>query len=421
MKYSTAVGMTKLKIIDILRGTTILDTFKRLKEEQYLSRTDLDKIRDDSFAEIYNIAKNTTSFYRDLTNYDSIEVLTKDKIRERYQEFISAEYPGKLIPKGTGGSTGTPLIYLTTPEASSYLWAGILLSWDVAGYSIGDKVAFIAGTSIIKSDFKHSLFYKLLNIDIYSTYHLTDENISKYIEQINQSKTSIIYGYATAIDIMANYIRKKGRISFPYLKGIVSTAEVLTEESRKNIEHAFRRPVFNQYGCNEAGISAFECEYKNMHIIDTRCKLEIDDAGNLISTDLINKGFILMKYFTGDQIELSHENKCPCNRSYQIINNIKGRSYDIVYDNHNNILHAAFFNILFRGDETIKQFQIVFDKKSINIYLNVSDTHPEKNKYDKYVDAIKKHLSFDNYKLILNAPFIKSENAKHRYVINTDI
>ena len=33
--------------------------------------------------------------------------------------------------------------------------------------------------------------------------------------------------------------------------------------------------------------------------------------------------------------------------------------------------------------------------------------------------VIKNNLDFDEYALEINVPFLKAENAKHRYVINT--
>jgi hypothetical protein len=38
-----------------------------------------------------------------------------------------------------------------------------------------------------------------------------------------------------------------------------------------------------------------------------------------------------------------------------------------------------------------------------------------------YLDVIKRNMEFDEYALEINQPFKSSENAKHRYVINTSI
>jgi phenylacetate-CoA ligase len=420
MKRLNITGLLRIYIIDLLRGTHILKAFRELKVQQYYSKEQLEEIKTAKFNRIFSIAKKSAPYYKDCKSYEDLEILTKDKIRKHFSEMVSTIYRKKIYKKPTGGSTGTPLTYLITTTTQSHHWAGILLSWDVAGYKLGDKVAFIAGTSLFRSSFKHDVFYKLLNIEIYSTYTLNNENILSYIKRLQKTRAKIIYGYATAVDIIATYINKNGPFFFPHLKGIVCTAEVMTEKNRENIERAFHVKVFNQYGCGEAGVSAFECEHQHMHLIDVDCKYEVDDEGNLLAFNLMNEAFIIMKYFTGDRIEFETENNCACKRHFPVLKNIEGRSYDIVTDSNNKVLHAAFFNILFRPDESIKQFQILFDKKTITIYLNVDYSLNKNGCYEKYLDIIKKHLFFHEYKLVINAPFLRSENAKHRYVINTE-
>ncbi len=401
----------------MLRGTHISKVLCELRKQQFIEASQLRKITDERFERIFLIATATTKYYGKYNSYDELPVLTKDIIRKNFDDLISKKYKKKLYYKGTGGSTGTPLVYYTTSNSQSFLWAGIFLSWEVCGYRVGEKVAFVAGTSLFKASLQHTVFYRLLNIDVYSTYTLNDESIEIYIEKIRVRKTVLIYGYASALDLIANYINRTKPVSFPHLKGIVSSAEILTDSNRDNIEKAFQVKVFNQYGCNEAGISAFECEHHQMHLISTRCKYEIDSGGNLLSSDLSNEGFIMLKYFTGDKIEISENGDCKCGRTFPIISKVIGRSYDIVIDTNNKILHAAFFNILFRNDRTIRQFQILFDNEAIYVYLNVDNSKQEKEYY-AYLDIVKRHLKFNDYKLIINAPFLKAANAKHKYVIN---
>lgn len=411
----------RLTVLDYFGGTSINSTLLLLREQQFLNSQDLFNIQQSRFEHIFNLAKNTTEFYKHASSYEDLEVLTKDTIRKNFKSFISGSYRKKMYKKGTGGSTGLPLIYLTTAKARSYLWAGIFLSWEAVGYQLGDRVAFIAGTSIVKSSFRHFGFYQIMNIDVYSAFTLDDTTIQDYIKRLQQTKAKIIYGYSSALNLIATYIKESGPFIFPHLKAIISTAELLTDNMRQNISQAFGVEVFNQYGCNEAGVSAFECEHKQMHLINTRSFFQLDENDNLISTDLVNEGFIMLKYLTGDRIKLSNHQKCSCGRNFPLISDIMGRTFDIVRDTKNNVLHSSFFSILFRGDPTIIQFQIQFDKNDISIYLNVDSTLSDKRRYNTYVDIIKQRLCFDHYNLIINAPFVSSLNAKHRHIINTAI
>ena len=411
-------GLIRIQLIDLFGGTTILKTLKKYHTESLLPINELNHIRESRLNELFTLAKSTTQFYKNAINYTSLEVLEKPIIKKLYKNFISSTFKGKFHSKSTGGSTGVPLNYLSTPDSRSAMWAGILMSWEAAGYQWGDKVAFIAGTSLAKSNFKHKLFYLLFNIDVYTVYDLSEDRIQEYLHKIKASKVTIIYGYASALGHIANYMLRNKSIEFPHLKGVVCTAEVLTDNVRHAIQTAFFVPVYNQYGCNEAGISAFECKHHKMHLISSRSYYEIDHVGNLISTDLSNKGFILMKYKTGDQVEIDESSSCACESKFPIIKNIIGRTCDIVTDYEGNSVHSCFFNILFRDDRSIKQFQIVFNYQDLKIYLNVDDDSAHTAHYEKYITEIKKFLHFDTYTIVLNAPFLRHENAKHRYIVN---
>ena len=333
----------------------------------------------------------------------------------QYPDFFSNSYNKKLFKKTTGGSTGEPFAYYTTSELQSYLWAGIILSWEVAGYKLGEKVAFFAGSSLIKQGIKHKLFYKLLNADLLYASPLNDDVMQAYAKQIQKNKTTIIYGYAHAINALADYLLRHPQGGFPHLKAVVCTAELLTDVARQNMEKAFAVKVFNQYGCNEAGISAYECEHSNMHIINTRAAYEIDDNGSLISTDLSNKGFIMMKYDITDIIEFS-DKKCDCNRGFPVISKMVGRLNDVVVDMENNVLHASFFGIVFSKDDFIKQFQIIFDNTSIEV--NIHSNKDENYFSEKYLPLLRKHSKFENYILTMNSPFVDASNSKHKEVVD---
>lgn len=416
----SVTGWIRISLIDLLGGTFISKSLKKFKEEQLLPPEEIQQLSKSRLDQLFKAAKSSTKYYKDAKNYDNLDVLDKATIKQHYNEFIATDFKLKMHPKSTGGSTGIPLNYLTTRASRSAMWAGIVMSWEVAGYQWGDKVAFIAGTSIFKSNFKHKLFYHLFNIEVYSVYDLSDKKIKEYLKQIKESKVTIIYGYASAIGHIANFILRHESYEFPHLKGIVCTSEVLTDNVRHQIQTAFFVPVYNQYGCNEAGVSAYECKYHHLHLISSRCFYELDAEQHLIATDLTNRGFIMMKYKTGDMIEFDESIVCACKSNYPIIKHVLGRTSDIVTDYEGHSLHSSFFNILFREDTSIKQFQIVFSKTTLKIYLNVNPDLAIEAHYEKYIDEIKKHLHFDQYTIIFNAPFLKFENAKHRHMIQED-
>lgn len=416
------LGHARFWIIDALRGTNIVATLHKLREEQYLDSKTLANLSYSNHKDLIETVVPLTEYYTNLGPKMTSSILTKEIIRKNTPAFFARNFIKKSFAKGTGGSTGAPLVYYTTNEAQSFMWAGILLSWETLGYQLGDKVAFISGTSLGKNDFKHVVFHRLLNITTYSAYHLNDADIASYLTHIKKSKTKLIYGYATAINRVAEYILKSQIIySFPHLKGVVSTAEIMSDKHRDNIGQAFNVTVHNQYGCNEAAISAFECDFGNLHYINTATKLEFDPEGNVLSTNLVNTAFPMIRYFTGDKFEVVENVFCPCKRGYPIIENFMGRTCDLVIDKRHKVMHSAFFNVLFRDNNHIEQFQVLFNDHKLTIYLQVDRNDLPKEMFTHYLDAIKNIMDFDDYAIEINVPFLSADNAKHRYVINTSL
>jgi phenylacetate-CoA ligase len=408
------IGKLRLQLIDIIRGTNIMPALEELKKQQYLPETELEKLRQEKITALFNKARKSTSYYSRFSSFNDVPVLTKDIIRENTPGLISSLYKKKLHKKQSGGSTGIPLVYYTTSESQSYLWAGILMSWESAGYTLGDKVAFIAGTSLIKSSFAHKAFYKLFNIDVYPATPLNEQVLSAHLENIRNRKVKIIYGYANVINELADYVRKK-KSQLPHLKGIVCTAEILKESTRLNIEDAFGVKVINQYGCNESGTSAFECKAGNMHLISSRIAYSSDNEGNLICTDLANEGFIMLKYFTGDILRFSGE-PCSCKRTFPVIKEVIGRTSDIVIDTFNNRLHDSFFYFLFKKEPSVKKFQTSFDENCITVNIQTDHSQPEEY-YHPFLEQVKDQVKFKEYKLTMNIPFVLTKNEKSFQII----
>jgi len=412
------LGYARFYAIDLLRGTNVLETIAELQKEQYKYYQQLQSDSDEKYSRLLAYAIKNVPFYNQYDSLEKLPMLNKDLIRQNTEQFKSSVYRGKLESKATGGSTGVPLKYFTTTKAQSFMWAGIIHSWKVVGYKLGDKVAFIAGTSIAKKDFKHDVFYSLMNVDIYSAIDLTEKTIHSYLNNIKNKKVKLIYGYPTAINLVANYLINHPQLQIPSLKGIVVTSEVLEEKHRLNIEKAFRVPVRNQYGCNEGAVSAFECEFGNMHLINSATKVDLDKEGNLLASNLVNTGFVLLNYATGDKVIISDIQSCPCKRGYPIISEVIGRAVDIIVDQEGKSLHSAFFSYLFRQDAEIDQFQIQFDEDEIEVYININKDLPYQILYDKYINKVKEYLKFKKYSLFINTPFLLNANAKHRYVID---
>ncbi|MFP5392035.1 MAG: phenylacetate--CoA ligase family protein [Gammaproteobacteria bacterium] len=411
------LGRLRFGLIDLIRGTNSVALLRELEALQFEAPGTLAQRQHAMLAEYSERVRAAVPLYARYKHFADFPVIDKAFANAHRDQLLNPDYRGKLIRKKTGGSTGEPFVYFTGTRAQSYLWAAILLSWRVSGYRLGEPVAFLAGTSLFGTGYKQKIYYKLMNVQVFSAFDMSPEKLTRYAEGIAAGGCRLLYGYASAIHQLALHIQRTGIKPAFRLRGVVCTAEVLTPAMRVTIEAAFGVPCYSQYGCNDAGVSAFECEERHgFHLISQRAYTEVQDDGRLVSTDLSNDAFFLPRYDTGDLVTMA-DAPCKCGRGFPLIAKVVGRANDMVEDAHGNAVHSEFFTHLFREDRRISEFQVVYDRRELVVIVHCADPafdHPP------YLERIRAGLKFDVVRFAINRPFVATRNAKHRFVMRLD-
>lgn len=124
-------------------------------------------------------------------------------------------------------------------------------------------------------------------------------------------------------------------------RAIFTSAELLTDETRRVIEGAWGERVFNQYAATETGNIAGECEqHAGLHVIEDLMILEVVDGDNrpvapgtygdkLLATVLFNRSQPLIRYELSDRVRLAAA-PCSCGRPYVLIDGIEGRAEEVL-------------------------------------------------------------------------------------------
>lgn len=410
-------GRVRFGLIDLIRGTRSVALLRDLEALQFEPSASL-RQRQSALLDTYvALVRRQSPLYAGYEGFEQFPVIDKAFANAHRDKLVNRGYNGKVVRKKTGGSTGEPFVYATGVEAQSYLWAAILLSWRVAGYRLGEPVAFIAGSALFGSGYKQKIYYKLMNVRMFSAFDMSAERLDAYAAGIAQGRCRLLYGYASAIHQLAlHLLRQPARPQFS-LRGVVCTAEVLTPAMRATIEQAFGVPCYSQYGCNDAGVSAYECERRDgFHLITQRSYFEVLDGGRLVSTDLSNDAFFLPRYDTGDLVAMA-EAPCACGRGFPLIQTVVGRANDLVEDQAGKAVHSEFFTHLFREDPRISEFQVIYDKADLVVIVHCPDpvfSHPP------YLERIRAALAFDAVSFAVNRPFVAIKNGKHRFVMRVD-
>lgn len=382
-----------MHVVDYFRKTNAVSQYVKLKEYHECSLEELETLQFKNVRQLLTHCRGNVPYYRDLfkqykfdpnsmsslKDLKVLPVLTKDEIRNNFERLKATNFE-QYVPriKETGGSTGEPLKMYHDKESHGAMWANIYSGFGNAGYSLGDKFLILAHGSMLPKKIKKSqyFYYLFQNASIFPSYHLTHSICEEFIQEVKKCNAKYIYGYSSSLHQIAKQCYPN-RFEFPSLRAIFTTADMLYPKQRSLIEKVFNVPVYDNYGCPEAGVMTWECsEHNGYHCNMETAYIEIDQQdtqgnGRIISTNLTNYAFPIIRYDTND-IGKIDESSCDCGRAHIRISSLIGRQRDIITLPNGNMIHGAFFNHLpALYDTRIQRFQI------IQIAIDVVEIHIE--------------------------------------------
>lgn len=112
---------------------------------------------------------------------------------------------------------------------------------------------------------------------------------------------------------------------FPDLRAFCVAGEPLALAKRRRISDEWGGvPVFEDYGSTETGSLGGECTQGRLHLWSDRIHFEVVDGG-LVVTPLFREAMPLVRYATGDDVELETSHDCPCGSPFPTAR-VRGRA-----------------------------------------------------------------------------------------------
>lgn len=183
------------------------------------------------------------------------------------------------------------------------------------------------------------------------------------------------------------------------IRTICTAGEMLCNERRLELSNIWGADIYNYYGMTEVANVAVSCKNGNLHcapdgyyleVIDpiTKKNLGYGNKGILCVTQLDKEAFPLIRYETGDIVELK-ESKCSCGDKNTIIVHY-GRLDDVIKIGNNKCTMGDFQNKLYSCVELHerKYWRLKVQNNKLTIYIE--------NEIDSLDDNFKLDLPFDN-------------------------
>lgn len=414
-------------------GGVFQDTSKELNETELLQDRALRQLVNERLTKILNNALTDVPHYRNLNieapKLENFPILDRTTIADDPEQLLSKKYSkSKLLTIYTGGSTGTPLKIHISKSIRQQTYAFWSRFYKNIGFRIGEKKASFIGRKVQEPGKNQPPFWRYNLIDrqlVFSSFHMTEENLPAYIKKLNEFKPRLIEGYPLSILRLAEYIRDhEVKLEFKPV-GLSTSSENFTPEQRKTMERAFGCLVFDQYGSAESVVFAAECEQGTMHVAPEYGIIEVltdsgeiksEGEGEFIVTTLLNDVMPLIRYRIGDLGKISLRN-CPCGRQTRIIEELHGKSGAVIVSEDRKV-PAAAIAIAFEYLENIRKAQIVQNEpERAVVKLVTTDRFTQKNEHFM-VWELRKMLGD---KLTIDVEYVKdippSENGKYQMVV----
>jgi len=396
--------------------------YAELKRSQWLSPGEIRELQERKLRRLVDQAYHHVPYYRqkldeaglkpeDVRSLDDLArlpLLDKNDVRGNlYFDLFSDNHDKREILKvATSGSTGEPFVLYADRHQLEIRWAATLRSLEWTGYRFGDRQARLwhqtIGMTWLQST--RERIDALLNRRLFiPAFEMSDESIARFVLRLRRYRPVLVDGYAESFNFLAHYLKSH---DVPGLrpKALVSSAQVLPDQSRKIIEETFGCRVFDKYGSREFSGIAYECgAHDGHHVVAESYIVEIlkegqpaapGEMGEVVITDLNNYCVPLIRYRLGDlAVAMDGGVPCPCGRGLPRVGRIEGRVQAIIVGTRGNYVPGTFFAHLFKDyDYVIRQYQVVQEEAGRISLKVVKASRFDEGVFAEVVELLKRYL-----------------------------
>ncbi len=297
-------------------------------------------------------------------------ILEKEQLLAHMDQIRTIDEKDGIISL-TGGTTGASMKVIYHPEDMQERFALKDFFRSRYGYTLGRKVAWFSGKSIVRpADLASGRVWRedhINKIRFFSTLNIGPQYFEAYWRALQAFKPDYIVGFPSSVlDLCAmaqeRGLRYEGRIDtfFP-------TAETVLPIHRTLIPQMLGCRVVDQYAASEGAPFILQCPEGSLHIHPLTGVFEVVDEamqpareGEILVTSFTTRGTPLIRYRIGDRISLAPDGyRCPCGSCFPVVNRIDGRTADFIWSPENGKVNLGNISNCTKDAEGIICFQIV--------------------------------------------------------------
>lgn len=278
---------------------------------------------------------------RELQSFDEfsqLPTIDKEQVRQHVEEMCTVSPRSPHVDfVSTGGTGGRPLHFYMGAGRSPVEYAYLAASWQRAGYELGMPMVVLRGRTLAMS--RHGFHYEydpVLRHHHYSVFHMTDEDMRRYIDHLGTIGPCYLHAYPSAAAALARFVRRSGIRPPENIVGLIAESEIVYPQQRRLVEEVFGCRYFSCYGHTEKLVLAAECEHSaDYHVWPTYGFFELLDengrpvtgpgrSGEIVATGFVDTVVPFIRYRTGDWATYVGDRCDACGRQHVVIRDVRG-------------------------------------------------------------------------------------------------
>ena len=441
-----------LPLSDLLRSRNLSKALKEIEAAQWWDRTALHHLQARRLSDLVAYAYAHSPYYREVMQSRGLEpgniqgledlaklpILTREGLQNNFPAGLctSPTFQKDWVLHHTGGSTGEPVTLALNTRTIDYGRAVYYRGLSWAGCPPGTPCLTLWGQALTTSKRRafedRYLSFFLFGQRWIDAYKMDEASMKKGAAILRKGRVKYIHAYVSSLQEFCNYLLERN-ISPKGLRAVMTTAEVLHPEVREFFQNTLHCPVFNAYACGEINGVAYECDrHDGLHVGMGRVIVEIVDdegrpvppgrPGHIALTDLHNYATPLLRYVNGDEGILDTR-RCACGRESDRIQEVLGRTCDIIDGLNGRKVFSYFFASLFFSLNwseryQLRRFQIIQENEE-QLTLNlIVGQRPSQEEEKRLTARIVDYLGPMKITIAYLDQLIVSPSGKFRWTLN---
>lgn len=369
----------------------------------YLPPEQLNTIRDRRVCSIVRYAAETVPYYQDLFRRERIDVrdiktaadlarlplIEKQLLREQPEYFRSQSRLGQTaIPLKTSGSTGVPL----TIYHDRYDFLNNAAARQRGEIALREALGGLRNFKTVSIGFSESMIVKVRSIVSQSAFVPGKKGnvplsfldpLDQVLTQLNQLRPDVLQSYGSYLELLYGSVAAR-KIPLHRPRLIMYNSDSLSEKARELIRANYGIPILSIYGTVETLNIGFSCiAQQGIHVNDDRTHVRIinaegreagrEEPGEVIVSNLVNRGTVLLNYRLGDLAALTTD-RCECGRTLPRLLDLEGRVEDILQLPSGRFVHPRAVWRILRPRNDVVQYQLIQTAPgSFELHLAMTD------------------------------------------------